>query len=113
MTSTNDGTSVCGHCRFYHLTGRRGGECHQFGVPVKASWKACSLAQPPFEARKPCALPVTEVLGAEVLNEAVCGAIAPLPLSAQTTVHIEPKITSPVSVSRSTVDAAKAATGTG
>lgn len=28
--------------------GRRGGLCQQLGVPVSSSWKACSLALPPF-----------------------------------------------------------------
>jgi len=76
MTSTSGGTSVCGRCRFYHLTGRRGGECHQFGVPVKASWKACSLAQSPFEVGLPPKLPMTQVWGEPVRG------IAPQPVTA-------------------------------
>ncbi|MEQ9369736.1 MAG: hypothetical protein RIG63_12020 [Coleofasciculus chthonoplastes F3-SA18-01] len=41
-------TSACQFCRYYQLEGRRGGTCQQLGVPVKANWKACSLALPPF-----------------------------------------------------------------
>ncbi|MEM8804587.1 MAG: hypothetical protein AAGF01_00880 [Cyanobacteria bacterium P01_G01_bin.38] len=50
MKSVNCVTSHCGRCRFYTPTGRRGGECAQLGVPVKANWKACQLACSPFEA---------------------------------------------------------------
>lgn len=39
----------CGACRFYTPTGRRGGECSQFGVPVQSVWKSCSLAESPFQ----------------------------------------------------------------
>jgi hypothetical protein len=41
-------TSACQHCRSYAPEGRRGGHCQQLGVPVGGSWKACSLAIPPF-----------------------------------------------------------------
>ena len=40
--------SVCRHCQNYTLEGRRGGHCNQLGSLVKGSWKACSLAIPPF-----------------------------------------------------------------
>lgn len=49
MKSVNCVASQCGRCRFYTPTGRRGGECAQLGVPVKANWKACQLACHPFE----------------------------------------------------------------
>ena len=39
----------CGACRFYTPTGRRGGECSQFGVHVQSVWKTCSLAKSPFQ----------------------------------------------------------------
>ncbi|BAZ47873.1 hypothetical protein NIES4103_04770 [Nostoc sp. NIES-4103] len=41
-------TSACRYCRHYKPEGRRGGMCQQLGAPVQASWKACSLALPPF-----------------------------------------------------------------
>lgn len=41
-------TSACRYCRHYNPEGRRGGVCQQLGAPVQASWKACSLAIPPF-----------------------------------------------------------------
>ncbi len=41
-------TSACRYCRHYQPEGRRGGMCQQLGAPVQASWKACSLALPPF-----------------------------------------------------------------
>ncbi|EHC08391.1 hypothetical protein [Fischerella thermalis] len=41
-------TSACKYCRYYQPEGRRGGMCQQLGAPVQASWKACSLALPPF-----------------------------------------------------------------
>ena len=41
-------TSACKYCRHYQPEGRRGGMCQQFGSPVQAGWKACSLALPPF-----------------------------------------------------------------
>ncbi|MCF2149387.1 hypothetical protein IQ276_023735 [Desmonostoc muscorum LEGE 12446] len=40
--------SACKYCRHYQPEGRRGGMCQQLGAPVQASWKACSLAIPPF-----------------------------------------------------------------
>lgn len=48
MKSLNEAISACRHCRFYQSEGRRGGGCQQLGVPVQGSWKACSLAIPPF-----------------------------------------------------------------
>lgn len=48
MNTLTYGTSACQFCRYYQLQGRRGGMCQQLGVPVKAGWKACSLALPPF-----------------------------------------------------------------
>lgn len=39
----------CSACRFYTPIGRRGGECSQFGVPVQSTWKACCLAESPFQ----------------------------------------------------------------
>lgn len=41
-------TSACRYCRYYNPQGRRGGVCQQLGAPVQGSWKACSLAVPPF-----------------------------------------------------------------
>ncbi|MEH2139002.1 hypothetical protein, partial [Nostoc sp.] len=40
--------SACKYCRHYQPEGRRGGVCQQLGAPVQATWKACSLALPPF-----------------------------------------------------------------
>ncbi|MBN3873209.1 MULTISPECIES: hypothetical protein [unclassified Nostoc] len=40
--------SACKYCRHYQPEGRRGGMCQQLGAPVQATWKACSLALPPF-----------------------------------------------------------------
>lgn len=48
MKTLNFPTSACRYCRHYNVEGRRGGMCEQLGVPVKGSWKACSLALPPF-----------------------------------------------------------------
>ncbi|HIK04518.1 MAG TPA: hypothetical protein IGS40_07350 [Trichormus sp. M33_DOE_039] len=48
MKPINCLTSACRYCRHYRPEGRRGGNCQQLGVPVQASWKACSLALPPF-----------------------------------------------------------------
>ncbi|NEQ53942.1 MAG: hypothetical protein F6K11_28070 [Leptolyngbya sp. SIO3F4] len=39
----------CGACRFYTPIGRRGGECSQFGVPVRSGWTSCCLAESPFQ----------------------------------------------------------------
>ncbi|MEH2249826.1 hypothetical protein [Nostoc sp.] len=41
-------TSACKYCRHYQPEGRRGGMCQLLGAPVQATWKACSLALPPF-----------------------------------------------------------------
>lgn len=48
MKTLNFPTSACRCCRYYRPEGRRGGACQQLGVPVRGSWKACSLAIPPF-----------------------------------------------------------------
>lgn len=40
--------SACRYCCHYQPEGRRGGMCQQLGAPVQATWKACSLALPPF-----------------------------------------------------------------
>jgi hypothetical protein len=49
MKEINFSTSACRFCRFYTPEGRRGGSCQILGVTVQSSWKACSLASPPFE----------------------------------------------------------------
>jgi hypothetical protein len=49
MTTLNFTTSACRCCRYYQPEGRRGGMCQQLSVPVRGSWKACSLAISPFE----------------------------------------------------------------
>ncbi|MGB5772115.1 MAG: hypothetical protein WBM32_19950 [Crocosphaera sp.] len=48
MKTSNFLTSSCRYCRYYQTEGRRGGMCQQLGVPVRAEWKACSLAAAPF-----------------------------------------------------------------
>ncbi|MBD2437294.1 hypothetical protein [Nostoc sp. FACHB-110] len=48
MKPINFLTSACRYCRHYKPEGRRGGMCQQLGAPVQATWKACSLALPPF-----------------------------------------------------------------
>jgi hypothetical protein len=48
-TTNGCGISQCGGCRFYTPIGRRGGDCGQLGVPVKANWKACCFAKAPFQ----------------------------------------------------------------
>jgi hypothetical protein len=48
MNTVNFSTSCCRYCRYYKTEGRRGGTCHQLGVPVQAHWKACVLAAQPF-----------------------------------------------------------------
>ncbi|BBD59838.1 hypothetical protein NIES2109_26290 [Nostoc sp. HK-01] len=48
MKPINFLTSACRYCRHYKPEGRRGGMCQQLGATVQASWKACSLALPPF-----------------------------------------------------------------
>jgi hypothetical protein len=48
MKTSNFLTSSCRYCRYYETEGRRGGMCQQLGVPVRAGWKACSLAAAPF-----------------------------------------------------------------
>lgn len=48
MKNTKFSASACKYCRYYNPEGRRGGQCQQLGAPVLGSWKACSLALPPF-----------------------------------------------------------------
>ncbi len=48
MKSIQIFTSACRNCRHFAPQGRRGGVCQQLGAPVRGSWKACSLAAPPF-----------------------------------------------------------------
>lgn len=48
MKTLNNVTSACRSCRYYQPEGRRGGLCQQLSAPVRGSWKACSLALPPF-----------------------------------------------------------------
>ena len=49
MNEIDFSTSACRYCRFYSPEGRRGGSCQMLGVPVQSSWKACTLASPPFK----------------------------------------------------------------
>lgn len=44
MSTISPKVSTCRHCLYYQVEGRRGGNCHQLGVPVQAQWKACPLA---------------------------------------------------------------------
>ncbi|HIK30067.1 MAG TPA: hypothetical protein IGS17_01335 [Oscillatoriales cyanobacterium M59_W2019_021] len=48
MKNSNCLISACRSCRYYSHQGRRGGQCQRLGVPVESTWKACSLAFPPF-----------------------------------------------------------------
>ncbi len=48
MKKANFLTSACRCCRNYTPEGRRGGTCELLGAPVKAGWKACVYACPPF-----------------------------------------------------------------
>jgi hypothetical protein len=48
MKPIKSSASACKYCRHYQPEGRRGGTCQQLGAPVQATWKACSLALPPF-----------------------------------------------------------------
>jgi hypothetical protein len=48
MNTSKLGVSVCRYCQYYKAEGRRGGQCQQLGGQVQSSWKACSLAIPPF-----------------------------------------------------------------
>jgi hypothetical protein len=48
MNPLNSLTSCCRNCRYYEPEGRRGGACQQLNVPVQATWKSCSLANPAF-----------------------------------------------------------------
>jgi hypothetical protein len=38
----------CRSCRYYLPEGRRGGHCQQLGVPVRGSWRTCSVARGVF-----------------------------------------------------------------
>ncbi|MGF1487196.1 MAG: hypothetical protein ACFBSE_08790 [Prochloraceae cyanobacterium] len=58
MKTINFLTSSCRYCRYYKPEGRRGGICNRLEVPVESSWKACSLALPPFA----CTVPTIEKL---------------------------------------------------
>ena len=49
MQDISTSISSCRHCRFYRPEGRRGGECGQLNVNVQGAWRACALAEPPFE----------------------------------------------------------------
>ena len=40
--------SHCHLCKYYQMTGRRGGFCHKLGVTVKGNWSTCSLGEFPF-----------------------------------------------------------------
>lgn len=53
--------SYCSRCSHYTPEGRRGGQCGQLGVPVRGSWKACSLAVPVFLT------PIAELQAIEIL----------------------------------------------
>jgi len=62
--------SCCRYCYHYTPVGRRGGECHQLGVPVQANWKACSLALRPFAPSwesVPTSAPEVAIVAQEVL----------------------------------------------
>lgn len=48
MSNFEPVVSFCRYCQNYSLEGRRGGQCSQLGSLVQGSWKACSLAIPPF-----------------------------------------------------------------
>lgn len=48
MTPLPSAVSVCRNCQHYAGEGRRGGQCSRLGAPVSGSWRACSLAIPPF-----------------------------------------------------------------
>jgi len=40
--------SHCHLCKYYQMTGRRGGFCHKLSVQVKGHWSTCSLGEFPF-----------------------------------------------------------------
>ncbi|ERN40781.1 hypothetical protein KR51_00027700 [Rubidibacter lacunae KORDI 51-2] len=48
MKAARCSPSICRYCRSYTPVGRRGGNCQKLGVPVRATWQACSLADSPF-----------------------------------------------------------------
>ncbi|NEQ83990.1 MAG: hypothetical protein F6K26_28545 [Moorea sp. SIO2I5] len=50
MKTLNLPISSCRFCQYYQSEGRRGGMCQQLGVPVRATWKACTFAMPTFSA---------------------------------------------------------------
>ena len=72
MKTLNFLTSACRYCRHYCVEGRRGGMCQQLGVPVRGSWKACSLALPQFASSWES---IEKILQDEklILKEAICG----------------------------------------
>lgn len=49
MKETNLANLACRHCQHYQIEGRRGGLCQKLGVSVDSNWKACALANVPFE----------------------------------------------------------------
>jgi hypothetical protein len=72
MKTLNFPTSACRYCHHYCVEGRRGGMCQQLGVPVRGSWKACSLALPQFASSWES---IEKILQDEklILKEAICG----------------------------------------
>ena len=48
MKTRTNAPLTCRHCRHYQFEGRRGGQCHQLGVPVKGEWQPCALMTPSF-----------------------------------------------------------------
>jgi hypothetical protein len=50
MKTANFLASSCRYCRYYQSEGRRGGNCQQLGVAVQGQWKACTLADSPFNS---------------------------------------------------------------
>jgi hypothetical protein len=69
----------CGACRFYTPTGRRGGECSQFGVPVQSVWKTCCLAESPFQKLTKISKPDIE-LTKVVTDKTIASESLPIPL---------------------------------
>jgi len=53
-------SSSCRSCRYYQLTGRRGGMCQLLTVPVMGSWRACSCSDLPFEANRNSPAPIVK-----------------------------------------------------
>jgi hypothetical protein len=48
MKRITTGRLACRYCQHFSPEGRRGGTCHQLGVPVRGDWHACSLVRPSF-----------------------------------------------------------------